>query len=52
LLVKVKGGEKVKAFSRRLKKNPKGVKTQEGIEYVAELNTLKYATGRYPDKKP
>jgi hypothetical protein len=45
-------GEGVKTLSRCLKGIPRGLKTQEGIEQLAGLNTPSAVTDRYLDQHP
>jgi len=45
------GGD-VRTWPRCSKENPRELKTEEGIEWQAGLNTLLGATDRCPDENP
>jgi hypothetical protein len=50
--LKAMSGGDVKASPRYLEKSPRGLKAQEGIEWLAGLNRLLAATDRYLDQIP
>ena len=49
---KVKSGGGARASPRHSEEDPKGLKAQEGIEWLAGLNHLQVTTDRCSDERP